>query len=155
MVQKHTKSIFKPYPNLGYQPLHPVPPIKCTIMDHFLQIWQDGGLEVPSGHSFQIGGTTFLLEHRTDIQIVQKLGWWSSDSFYLYCRNLQSIIPQHIHDAALLKKVDSDMDIYFEETGPILVARWKEIQAARARVEKSNGKAGIVGRRSKKPKTIS
>ena len=108
------------------------PPIKRTLMDRFSRIWREAGLEVPSGHSFRIRGTTFLLECGTDIQIVQKLGRWSSDSFYLYWRNLQSIIPQHIHDAAVLKKVGSEMDSYFEDTDPVLVARWKEIQAARA-----------------------
>jgi hypothetical protein len=130
------------------------PPIKRTIMDRFSQIWRDAGLEVPTGHSFRIGGTTFLLERGTDIQIVQKLGRWSSDSFYLYWRNLQSIIPQHIHDAALLKKVDSTMEVYFEETDPVLVSRWKDIQEARMRTAGSKGNTGIVARKTKRPKKI-
>ena len=96
-----------------------------------------------------------MLERGTDIQIVQKLGRWSSDSFYLYWRNLQSIIPQHIHDAALLRKVGNEMDVYFEETDPVLVARWKEIQAARVRVGSSNGNTGIIARRAKKPRKTS
>jgi hypothetical protein len=128
------------------------PPIKRKVMDCLSDIWRDAGLEVPTGHSFRIGGTTFLLERGTDIQIVQKLGWWSSDSFYLYWRNLQSIIPQHIHDAALLKKVDNSINTYFEETDPILVSRWKEIQEAWTRAAGSNGNTGIIARKSKRQK---
>jgi hypothetical protein len=128
------------------------PPIKRKVMDRLLNIWRDAGLEVPTGHSFRISGTTFLLEQGTDIQIVQKLGWWSSDSFYLYWRNLQSIIPQHIHNAALLTKVDNSMNTYFEETDPILVSRWKETQEAHACATGSNSNAGIVAWRSKKQK---
>jgi hypothetical protein len=64
------------------------PPVKQRIMDCFSSIWHSTSLEAPSSHSFCIRGTTLLLECGTDIQIIQKLGWWSSDAFYLYWRNL-------------------------------------------------------------------
>ena len=89
-----------------------------------------------------------------DIQIVQKLGWWSSDSFYLYWRNLQSIIPQHIHNTALLKKVDNSMNTYFEEADPILVSRWMEIQEAWVCTAGGSHNVGITAKKMKKPRKI-
>jgi hypothetical protein len=109
----------------GWEPM-----VKRVLMDRFRSIWMRQGLLLPSGHSFCIGGTTYLLSRGTNPQVVQKLGRWSSDAFYLYWRNTQLIIPSHVRQAAATM-IEAGMKGYFDDVAPEAQKRWREIQASR------------------------
>ena len=68
-------------------------------MERCNEIWQQAGLTTLTGHSFRIGGTTFLLTHGVDPWIVMKQGRWSSKAFLLYWRNIEEILPLIIGDS--------------------------------------------------------
>jgi hypothetical protein len=114
----------------GWEPM-----VKRTLMERFRGIWMDRGLLLPSGHSFRIGGTTYLLGRGTNPQVVQRLGRWSSDAFFLYWRNTQLIIPDHIQQAAAVA-MESGMKEYFDDVAPEARKRWQEIQATRLKRKK-------------------
>ncbi|KAF9517884.1 hypothetical protein BS47DRAFT_1359395 [Hydnum rufescens UP504] len=82
--------------------------------------------------SFHIGGTTHLLGRGTNPQVVQKLGHWSSDAFYLYWQNTQLIIPEHVHKAAA-ERIEAGMAGYFDEVSVEVQKWWQEIQRAQKR----------------------
>ncbi|KAF9515432.1 hypothetical protein BS47DRAFT_1361008 [Hydnum rufescens UP504] len=63
----------------------------------------------------------------TNPQMVQKLGCWSSDAFYLYWRNTQLIIPEHVHKAAA-ERIEAGMVGYFDEVSVEAWKWWQEIQ---------------------------
>ncbi|KAF9505558.1 hypothetical protein BS47DRAFT_1367998 [Hydnum rufescens UP504] len=106
--------------------------VKQVLMHQLHGIWTTKGLLLPSGHSFHIGGTTHLLGRGTNPQMVQKLGHWSSDAFYLYWRNTQLIIPEHVHKAAV-ERIEAGMVGYFDEVSGEARKRWQEIQWAQKR----------------------
>jgi hypothetical protein len=58
-------------------------------------IWSRSGIPRTTGHSFRIGGTTALLQANVAPEIVKTMGRWSSDAFYSYWRDTQSITIQH------------------------------------------------------------
>ncbi|KAK0232762.1 DNA breaking-rejoining enzyme [Armillaria fumosa] len=63
------------------------------------QIWAIDDLDAASGHSFRIGGTTYLLLLGVDPWVVMKQGRWSSKAFLLYWRKVEEILPLFIGDA--------------------------------------------------------
>ena len=58
-------------------------------------IWEPLGLGKFTGHCFRIGGTTGFLLSGVEVEIVKKMGRWSSDSFKLYWRNIGGIIGKY------------------------------------------------------------
>lgn len=60
------------------------------------QIWTKCGLPNLTGHSFRIGGASHLLRCGVHPDVVKKMGRWSSDSFLVYWRNLNLILPNHV-----------------------------------------------------------
>ncbi|KAF9512876.1 hypothetical protein BS47DRAFT_1382695 [Hydnum rufescens UP504] len=123
----------------GWEPM-----VKRDLMDHCQQIWSAAGIwDLPSGHSFHIGGTTHLLSRGTDPQVVQKLGRWSSDAFFLYWHNTQLIIPRHVHDAGVWAHMDAEMNSYFGEVSPEVLQHWKVIQSERQKLKRGNGPSRV------------
>lgn len=105
------------------------PMIKSQMMDRCEEIWKAAQLNVPSGHSFRIGGTSHLLSRGTDVQIVQKLGRWSSDAFFLYWRNAQAIIPLHVSTAAEQNEIRQRVETHLEGADSELLKAWQSIEA--------------------------
>jgi len=122
----------------GWQPM-----VKSAMMERCEKIWKAAEQSIPSGHSFRIGGTSHHLSRGTDVQIVQRLGRWSSDAFYLYWRNAQAIIPLHIASAAERDKICTQVEKYLEGADNEVMEAWKSIQASQ---EQARGK----GRQAKK-----
>jgi hypothetical protein len=58
-------------------------------------IWSKEGHPRITGHSFRIGGTTALLRSGINIQVVKKMGRWSSDAYLRYWRNVQELFADH------------------------------------------------------------
>lgn len=108
-----------------------LPMVKAAMMARCQEIWSRTNLSLPSGHSFRIGGTSHLLSRGTDVQIVQKLGRWSSDSFYLYWRNTQAIIPLHIASAADRARIRAAVEEHLEGVDEAVKELWESILAAR------------------------
>ena len=121
----------------GWEPM-----VKHVLMHRLHHIWAAKGLMLPSGHSFRIRGTTHLLSRGTNPQVVQKLGRWSSDAFYLYWRNTQLIIPEHIHKAAA-RTIEVGMAGHFDEVSLEARKRWQEIQKARKK-HKGTGNSSVI-----------
>jgi hypothetical protein len=109
--------------------------VKSAMMERCEGIWKAAQLSIPSGHSFHIGGASHHLGRGTDVQIVQRLGRWSSDAFYLYWRNAQAIIPLHIASAAERNKICTQVEKHLEGADSEVIEAWKSIQASRDRVQ--------------------
>ncbi|KAK0467798.1 DNA breaking-rejoining enzyme [Desarmillaria tabescens] len=62
-------------------------------------IWEAEGLQTVLGHSFRIGGATFLLLSGVDPWVVMKQGRWSSKAFLRYWRSIEEILPLFIGDS--------------------------------------------------------
>jgi len=60
------------------------------------EIWSNSGLEMLTGHSFHIGGTTHLLLMGVDPFIVMVQGRWKSTAFLEYWCRCEEIIPTFI-----------------------------------------------------------
>lgn len=110
----------------GWAPLE-----KVWMMRRCTDMWSAAGLSSPTGHSFRIGGTSHLLSRGTDVKIVQRHGRWSSDAFYLYWRNAQDIIPQHIASAAERSKLVERVEKYLEGADEAVKEAWERVQIAR------------------------
>ncbi|KAF9509461.1 hypothetical protein BS47DRAFT_1365202 [Hydnum rufescens UP504] len=121
--------LFAFHTETGWEPL-----IKRHLVDRCRHIWSSAGFQdLPLGHSFCIGGTTHLLSRGTNPQVIQKLGRWSSDAFFLYWHNTQLIIPKHIHDAGVVARMDSKMEDYFGDVSPEVLQWWRAVQSTRQR----------------------
>ncbi|KAF9519767.1 hypothetical protein BS47DRAFT_1379045 [Hydnum rufescens UP504] len=110
----------------GWQPM-----VKRSVITRCNEIWARYGLQGPSGHSFRIGGTTHHLTRGTDVKVVQQLGWWTSDAFYIYWCNMQAIIPLHVHNAARRADIIHKVDAFLLDASPEVKTRWEEIEKAR------------------------
>ncbi|KAJ6620377.1 hypothetical protein B0H10DRAFT_2216152 [Mycena sp. CBHHK59/15] len=60
-------------------------------------IWKAGGMLTVNGHSARIGGATELLLRGVNPDVVAQQGRWSSHSFLLYWRKIQTILPLFIN----------------------------------------------------------
>ncbi|KAJ7209458.1 hypothetical protein C8J57DRAFT_1454223 [Mycena rebaudengoi] len=60
-------------------------------------IWEAKGLLTVNGHSARIGGATELLLRGINPDVVAQQGRWSSHSFLLYWRRIQTILPLFIN----------------------------------------------------------
>ncbi|KAI0354333.1 hypothetical protein OH77DRAFT_1405507, partial [Trametes cingulata] len=71
----------------------------CFTKKRFLavcnHIWQAHGVPSTTGHYFHIGSTTELLAHGVDPTVVKVMGWWSSDAFLCYWRDLEEVVLLH------------------------------------------------------------
>jgi hypothetical protein len=65
------------------------------FMDMCNEVWSAKGLPYITGHSFRIGGTTALLCSGVAVDIVKKMGCWTSDAFLIYWRSLGHLFAQH------------------------------------------------------------
>jgi hypothetical protein len=70
------------------------------------------------------------LIHGTDVKIMQWLGQWTSDAFYIYWCNMQAIIPLHIHNALQCVEIIQEVDIFLHDASTDVKKRWKEIEKA-------------------------
>lgn len=111
------------------------PMLKHLMMERCQAIWQEAGIQGPSGHSFRIGGTLHLLSRGTDVQIVQRLGRWSSDAFFLYWRNAQAIIPLHVASAAEGERIRKAVEEHLEGSDGELLQAWKRIESQRQNIK--------------------
>lgn len=71
--------------------------LKKQLMTRCNEAWQTAldSPQLPTGHSFRIGGTSHLLLCGVNPDIIKQTGRWSSDSFLRYWRNLDTVIPNH------------------------------------------------------------
>lgn len=116
------------------------PMIKTDMMARCEEIWTISGLSVPTGHSFRIGGTSHLLARGTDVKIVQRLGRWSSDAFFLYWRNAQAIIPLHVATAAQQDAIRKRVEEHLEGADSDVTTVWQSIEAGRKQDQARQGK---------------
>jgi len=65
------------------------------FMDMCNDVWGEKGLPYITGHSFRIGGTTALLCSGVAVDVVKKMGRWTSDAFLVYWRSLGHLFSQH------------------------------------------------------------
>ncbi|CEL60035.1 hypothetical protein RSOLAG1IB_12295 [Rhizoctonia solani AG-1 IB] len=76
--------------------------IRCLTREDFLarcnEIWSLCGFSHVSGHSFRIGGTHAYLTAGVPIDVVKKMGRWSSDAYLRYWRSIGSIVDVHAKD---------------------------------------------------------
>lgn len=107
------------------------PLVKPAMLARCEEVWTAAGLNLALGHSFRIGGTSHLLARGTDVQIVQRLGRWSSDAFFLYWRNAQAIIPLHIASAADRDAMMARVEEYLEGADWEVRQVWATIQETR------------------------
>ena len=68
---------------------------KETLLEMCNEVWEPLGLGRFTGHCFRIGGTTAFILAGVDLEIVKKMGRWSSESFKLYWRHLHGIIGHY------------------------------------------------------------
>lgn len=75
--------------------------LKKAFLDRCSDIWKTAApaTQMPTGHSFRIGGTSHLLMCGIHPDIIKQTGRWSSDSFLRYWRNLDVVIPNHTSNA--------------------------------------------------------
>jgi integrase len=73
---------------------------KVQFMAMCNQIWCSHGFQRITGHSFRIGGTTSLLLSGVDVEIVKRMGRWSSDAFKLYWRKVEVLFTKHASDVS-------------------------------------------------------
>jgi len=71
---------------------------KELFMSMCNSVWSKEGHSRFTGHSFRIGGTTALLRSGINIQVVKKMGRWSSDAYLRYWRNVQELFADHATD---------------------------------------------------------
>jgi hypothetical protein len=69
---------------------------KTTFTDMCNAVWSKHGIPHITGHSFRIGSTTALLHNGFDLEVVEQMGRWSSNTFHLYWRNLKEIFTTHM-----------------------------------------------------------
>ncbi|THU89192.1 hypothetical protein K435DRAFT_621295, partial [Dendrothele bispora CBS 962.96] len=73
--------------------------LKVLTKSLFLKVcnepWSERGYPRFSGHSFRIGGTTYLLQCGVDPEVVKRCGRWKSCAFARYWRDLHSIASIH------------------------------------------------------------
>jgi hypothetical protein len=77
-----------------------VPLTKAKFLDRCNRIWKVCGLTPLSGHCFRIGGTTHWLLQGAPTEIVAAIGGWTSLSFLLYWRRVETIIASGLAGAA-------------------------------------------------------
>lgn len=65
-------------------------------MDRCNEVWKACGLPEMTGHSFRIGGATYLLLLGTHPDVVAMQGGWESRAFLDYWRRIESILPLFI-----------------------------------------------------------
>lgn len=70
--------------------------LRSTFVTRCNEIWTKCGLPTFTGHSFRIGGASHLLRCGVHPDVVKAIGRWTSDSFLLYWRNLNLILPNHV-----------------------------------------------------------
>ncbi|KAF7323828.1 hypothetical protein MKEN_00604100 [Mycena kentingensis (nom. inval.)] len=75
------------------------PVVKDAFLFFISRVFREGDLEQVFGHSFRIGGASFLLALGIDPDIVMKIGGWTSTCFLIYWRKLEKIIPLHLSRA--------------------------------------------------------
>ncbi|KAF7311173.1 hypothetical protein MKEN_01018500 [Mycena kentingensis (nom. inval.)] len=75
------------------------PVVKDAFLFFISRVFREGDLEQVFGHSFRIGGASFLLALGIDPDIVMKIGGWTLTCFLIYWRKLEKIIPLHISRA--------------------------------------------------------
>ncbi|THU94002.1 hypothetical protein K435DRAFT_610443, partial [Dendrothele bispora CBS 962.96] len=73
--------------------------LKVLTKSLFLKVcneaWSGHGYPKFSGHSFRIGGTTYLLQCGVDPKVVKRCGRWKSSAFARYWRDLHTIASIH------------------------------------------------------------
>ncbi|KAJ7109090.1 hypothetical protein C8R43DRAFT_1099845 [Mycena crocata] len=70
---------------------------KSEYLARVNSIWQANGMLTVNGHSARIGGATELLLRGVNPDVVAQQGRWSSHSFLLYWRKIQTILPLFIN----------------------------------------------------------
>ena len=77
----------------GFKPL-----TKINLLHHCNSIWACPGTRKVTGHAFRICGMTKLLLAGIPPDIVKTMSCWSSDSFRVYWRSLNSLAHVHVAD---------------------------------------------------------
>ncbi|KAJ6447605.1 hypothetical protein C8R45DRAFT_948461 [Mycena sanguinolenta] len=70
---------------------------KTEYLARVNDVWKHRGLLAVNGHSARIGGATELLLRGINPDVVAQQGRWSSHSFLLYWRKIQTILPLFIN----------------------------------------------------------
>jgi hypothetical protein len=89
-------------------------PTKPLFISTCQSIWNRLNMVPVHGHSFRIGGATELLLAGVPPEIVARQGDWSSLSFLLYWRKIESILPSNITNAYRKKRL-SDISSQMEQ----------------------------------------
>jgi len=61
--------------------------------------WKKEGLDLLEGHSFRIGGTTHHLMSGVDPWVVMVIGRWLLNTFLMYLRKVEEVLPNFISEA--------------------------------------------------------
>jgi len=77
--------------------------IGCTLTYTWviLHLWTTLDKEV-RGHSLQSGGATALALASVSDDVIQSMGWWASDTFWIYIRKHPVLLHTLIHNKATL-----------------------------------------------------
>nr|VWP01309.1 Non-specific serine/threonine protein kinase (EC [Ganoderma boninense] len=71
------------------------PMVRGTALDHINRILCSGGFGNAFGHSFRIGGASFLLGQGVDSEVVRIAGRWKSLAYETYIRAFEQVINTH------------------------------------------------------------
>lgn len=86
-----------------------LPLSKARFMQRIASAASAASIDVPSGHSFRIGGTLEYLLRGMSFEVVKSLGRWSSDAFRLYLRDHAQVLAPYVQSSANLDKRISEI----------------------------------------------
>jgi hypothetical protein len=72
------------------------PIVKSTAMTHINLILKTQGWGTAFGHSFRIGGASFYLSQKVDLEIIRIAGRWRSLAYEAYIRAFEQIAAHHL-----------------------------------------------------------
>lgn len=76
--------------------IHPM--TKPSFLDRVNRILTSHGSERVYGHSFRIGGASYYMAHKMDMEVVKIAGRWQSISYQLYIRRVEQVISRRFAD---------------------------------------------------------
>ena len=73
--------------------------VKSMAVNHINSILKAHGWGTAFGHSFRIGGASFYLAQKIDLEIVRLAGRWRSLAYEVYIRVFEQIASHHLGNA--------------------------------------------------------
>ena len=69
--------------------------VKSKAINHINVILKSWGWGTTFGHSFRIGGASFYLSQKVDLEIVRLAGHWRSLAYEAYIRTFEQVASHH------------------------------------------------------------